>query len=126
MNVRNFLSINAALVLIVALTSIFFPATLMELLNEEINQSLLGLNRSFGAVIIGNALISWLLRSQHPSPARKAFLLGAAVNYLVFAAVIVANAQAYPSVNTSVAYGMAGLNLLMGLGFVNFWRQELA
>ena len=120
MNVRNFLTLNAALVLVVALTNIFFPAMFAELLDEEINQSLLNSNRSFGAVIIGNALISWLLRSQQPSPARKAFLLGAAVNYLVFTAVIVANVQAFPSVNTSVAYGMAGLNLLMGLGFVYF------
>lgn len=128
MNVRNLLTLNAFLIALVGLTNIFSPSTFNEMLGHEITDALLGATRAIGAVIIGNAVISWLLRGEQPSRARKAVLLGFGINYFAFASVNIYNiliAQV-PVTNPARSWGIFSLNLIMGLGFLYFWRQEPA
>ena len=124
MSVRNFLTLNAVLVALVALTSLFTPELFLANLGHDLTTPLLSMTRVVGAVIIGNALISWILRDEPPSGARKAFLLGIAINYLVFAAVNLYNMPLNPELEPIPAWGIFALNLAMGLGFVYFWRKE--
>lgn len=126
MNVRNLLTLNAVLIALVGLISIFAPATFPELIGHEITDSLIGTERAFGAVIIGNAVISWLLRGQQPSRARKTVLLGFGINYIVFAGVNIYNILIVPVpvTNLVLPWAIFGLNVLLGLGFLYFWRQE--
>lgn len=126
MKVRNFLTLNAVLVAFVALTSLFVPSLFMESIGHEITPDLLGVNRAYGAVIIGNALISWLLRNEPASGARRAFLLGSAVNYLVFAVVNVYNLQQMPDLSSVQSWSIFALNLTMGAGFAYFWATDPA
>lgn len=126
MSVRNLLTLNAVLVLLVALTGLFAPTVFIELTGLELSQSTINLERAFGAVVIGNTLVSWLLRSEPPSRTRKAVLLGFGVNYLVFAAVNVVNILSLTPASSATPWAIFGMNALLGLAFLYFWRQEPA
>lgn len=106
----------------------FAPAVFPRLIGHEITDALLGTERAFGAVIIGNAVISWLLRTAPPSYARKTALLGFGINYLAFAGVNIFNILILPVpvTNHILPWAIFGLNLLLGLAFIYFWRQEPA
>ena len=126
MNIRNFLTLNAVLVAFVALISLFIPSLFLESIGHDITPGLLGMNRAYGAVIIGSAWISWLLRNEPASGARRAFLLGSAVNYMVFAGVNVYNMQQMPELVSIQSWSIFGLNLIMGSGFAYFWAKDPA
>lgn len=120
MSVRNLLTINAILVALVSLTALLFPTVFLNTNGLEITQYTINLMRAFGAISTGYAVMSWLLRSQPASAAQRAFLLGAGVSYLLFAAVNVINITALPGLETIIGWVYFWLNLLLGISFFYF------
>jgi hypothetical protein len=114
--IRNLLTFNAILVAVVSLTSLLAPTFFLQTNGLDITQSTINLQRAFGAVAIGYAVASWLLREQTSSQARRAFLLGAGLSYLVFAVVNVVNILALPQASP-FGWGFFTLNLVLGAVF---------
>lgn len=77
MNVRYLLTLNAILVVLVAMTALLVPNFFLEVNGLEITEFAITQMRVFGAVTIGVGIMSWLLRTEPPSRARQAFLLSA-------------------------------------------------
>ena len=118
MTVRNLLTANAILVVLVSLTALLSPTTFLKTNGLEITQYTINLMRAFGAILIGYAVISWLMRSERASSARRAFLIGAGVSYVVFAVVNVVNITALPDLETKIGWVDFGLNSLLGVTFL--------
>lgn len=124
MNVRGLLTLNAVLVVLVALTALFTPTFLLELNGLEITQYTIAQMRVFGAVTIGVGVMSWLLRTEPPSPARRAFLIGAGVNYIVFAVVNVINLTSIFGFELRIGWFIFLLNVILGTAFFVFAYKE--
>ncbi len=120
MNVRNLLTLNAVLVALVSLTALLSPTTLLDTTGLEVTQYTINLERAFGSVTIGAAVTSWLLRSEPPSRARRAFLIGVGINYAVFALVNVINITSTPDLDTNIGWVFFGLNVLLAGAFFYF------
>ena len=118
MTVRNLLTANAILVVLVSLTALLSPTTFLETNGLEITQYTINLMRAFGAILVGYAVISWLMRSERASSARRAFLIGAGVSYVVFAVVNVVNITALPDLETKIGWVDFGLNSLLAVTFL--------
>jgi len=118
MSVRNLLTLNAVLVALVSLITLLVPTFFLQLNGLDVSQSTTNLVRAFGAVTLGYAVTSWLLRWVPPSAARRAFLLGAAVGYLVFAVVNVVNILALAGQATQMGWVIFALNLVLGSLFL--------
>ena len=118
MTVRNLLTANAILVVLVSLTALLSPTTFLETNGLEITQYTINLVRAFGAILVGYAVISWLMRSERASSARRAFLIGAGVSYVVFAVVNVVNITALPDLETKIGWVDFGLNSLLAVTFL--------
>lgn len=124
MNVRYLIILNAVLVTIVALVALVSPTTFLETNGLEVTQYTINQMRVFGAMATGYAVMSWLMRNQPASGARRAFLLGVAVNYLVFAVVNVINITGTPDLETNIGWAYFALNVVLGLAFLYFgWRE---
>ena len=126
MNVRNLLTLNAVLVALVSLTALLSPTTFLEINGLEITQYTINLMRVYGAIAVGYAVMSWLMRGEQPSGARRAFLIGAGVSYIVFALVNVINIRALPDLETNIGWVYFGLNVLLGAAFLSFGFKESA
>jgi hypothetical protein len=120
MNVRNLLTLNAVLVALLSLTMLLSPATFLETNGLEVTQYTINLMRVFGAVTIGAAVTSWLLRNEPPSRAQRAFMIGAGINYAVFALVNVVNITGTPDLETNIGWVYFGLNDLLAAAFFYF------
>ncbi len=126
MNVRILLILNAVLVALVSLTTLISPTTFLDINGLEITQYTINLIRAYGAIAVGYAVMSWLMRNAQPSAARRAFLIGAGVSYIVFAVVNVVNITALPDLETNIGWVYFGLNVLLGAAFLNFGFREPA
>ncbi len=126
MNVRNLLTVNAVLVTLVSLTALLSPTTFLKTNGLEITQFTINLMRVVGALIVGYAITSWLMRREPASSARRAFLTGAGVSYVVFAVVNVLNITALPELETNIGWVYFGLNSLLGIAFLGFALKERA
>ena len=126
MNVRNLLTVNAVLVALVSLTSLLSPTTFLETNGLEITQYTINLMRATGALSVGYAIISWLMRREPASAARRAFLIGAGVSYVVFAVVNVINIRTLPDLETQIGWVYFGLNSVLGVTFLVFAFRERA
>ena len=124
MTVRNLLTVNAVLVALVSLTALLSPTTFLETNGLEITQYTINLMRATGAFMVGYAIISWLMRSEPASTARRAFLIGAGVSYVVFAVVNVINIRALPDLETQIGWVYFGLNSVLGVTFLVFAFRE--
>ena len=124
MNVRNLLTVNAVLVFLVSLTALLAPALFLTTNGLEITPFTTAQMRAFGAVSFGYGVISWLLRGERPSSARRAFLLGAGAGYLLFAVVNLINLNALQDTATSFGWVIFGLNLLLGIAFFRLAVRE--
>ncbi len=124
MNVRNLLTLNAVLVALVSLTALLSPTTFLEINGLEISQYTINLMRVYGAIAVGYAVMSWLMRGEQASGARRAFLIGAGVSYIIFAVVNVINIRALPDLETNIGWVYFGLNVLLGAAFLNFGFKE--
>ncbi|MGD2027403.1 MAG: hypothetical protein PVI99_06260 [Anaerolineales bacterium] len=124
MTVRNLLTLNAALTALVALTALLSPATFLDLNGLEFSQTAINLERLFGAVSIGYAFISWMMRNQPASGARRAFLLGSGMAYIVIATVNVINILAMTNLETNIGWAIFGANALLGIVFLIFGTRE--
>lgn len=123
-NVRGLLTINAVLVVLVALTALLAPTFFLELNGLEITQFTIAQMRVFGAVTIGVGVMSWLLRNEPPSSARRAFLIGAGLNYIVFAIVNVINLTSIFGFELRIGWLIFLLNVILGTAFFVFAYKE--
>ncbi|MDX1616817.1 MAG: hypothetical protein R3300_21090 [Candidatus Promineifilaceae bacterium] len=125
MNVRNLLTVNAVLLGLVALVELLAPTIFAQASGLEPTQAVINLERTFGAFALGPAITSWLMRSAAPGRARRAFLLGSGVAYLVFAVVIVINMAALTGLGQfSPSWLFAAVDALLGLAFLYFGLKE--
>ena len=124
MIVRYLLIVNAILVALVSLTALLSPTTLLEIYRFEITQHTINLMRAFGAVIVGYAVISWLMRNEKPTIARQSLLISAGVSYFTFAIVNVINNLTIPGVNIVIGWVFFGLNIVLGAAFLILGFKE--
>lgn len=124
MNVRNLLTLNAALTAFVSLTALLSPDTFLDLNGLEVSQTSVNLERLFGAASIGYAFISWMMRNQPASGARQAFLLGVGMTYIVIATVNVINILAMTDFENNIGWLFFGANALLGIVFLIFGARE--
>jgi hypothetical protein len=127
MNVKNVLTVNAIYVFLIGLVSLFFPKFLGEANGIEITESTMNLQRAVGAVVFGYGLTSWLMRNAGPSIARRAYLIGGGLGYLVVAATFLFNtlSTSLGSINSwvyiiiSLLFGVVFLYLAFGKDAMN-------
>ncbi len=120
------MTFNAVLVALVALTAILSPTTFLETNGLEITQYTINLMRAYGAIAVGYAVISWLMRREQAATAPGAFLIGAGVAYPVAAVVNVINITALPDLDTAIRWVFFGLNVVLGAAFLILSVREPA
>jgi len=123
MHVKNVLTVNTVFVTLLALISIFVPSFLLEANGLDVTDSTLNLQRVIGAAFVGYAVASWLMRNAPASEARRAFLIGGGVGYVVIAAVFAFNMLSTElGNNTSWVYIV--ITLLLAVDFIYFGMNE--
>jgi hypothetical protein len=125
MHVKNVLTINTIFVTLIALVSIFAPSFLLETNGVDITDSTLNLQRAIGAVSVGYAVASWLMRNAPASEARRAFLIGSGVGYVVIAAVFVFNTLS-SELGNGASWVYIVISLLLAVDFIYFGMKEPA
>ena len=125
MHVRNVFIINTIFVSLIALVSIFAPSFLLEINGVDVTDFTINLQRAVGAVSVGYAVTSWLMRDAQASAARRAFLIGGGVGYFVVAAVFLFN-----TLSTDLGSGSSWvyiiISILLGVDFIYFGLKEPA
>ncbi len=124
MNVRNLLTVNAIYVGLVVVASLLMPAAFAESNGLEVTPSVINLQRAVGGVAIGYVLVSWMMRDAPASQARRAFLMGAGIGYVLFSLIFVWNLASLPEVTSINGYVYIGLSLIMAAWFLLLARQE--
>jgi len=124
MIVRNLLILNAILVAIVSFTALLSPTIILEIYGFEITPYTINLMRAFGAIIVGYAVISWLMRNEQASRARQALLIGAGVSYIASAIVNVINNITIAAVEVTLGWVYFGLNSILGAAFIVLGFKE--
>ncbi len=124
MNVRNLLTVNAIYVGLVVVASLLMPAAFAESNGLEVTPSVINLQRAVGGVAIGYVLVSWMMRDAPASQARRAFLMGAGIGYVLFSLIVVWNLASLPEVTSINGYVYIGLSLIMAAWFLLLARQE--
>jgi hypothetical protein len=126
MTVRNLLIVNAIYAGIVVLVAILAPRTLLELNGVEITPFTINLQRAVGAVIAGFAISSWLMRNAQTSEARRAFLIGSGLGYIVVAAVFAFNHQSVSDLVGIQSWVYVGISLLFAAAFLYLGLRQQA
>lgn len=124
MIVRKLLTLNALLVAIVSLTAILSPTIFLEIYGFEITQYTINLMRAFGAIIVGYAVISWLMRNEQASKARQALLISSGVSYIASGIVNAINNITFSDIDTKIGWIYFGLNIILGVAFVILGFKE--
>jgi tetrahydrodipicolinate N-succinyltransferase len=121
MKVRNLLTVNAIYVGLAALVALLAPTVFLEMTGLDVSQSTINLERAYGALAVGYAVTSWLMRNEPASGARRAFLIGAGTTYIVFAAVNIVNINALIGLGTvTPGWAIFVINLIFGIAFLYF------
>lgn len=118
MSVRNLLIVNAIYMTLVALGSILAPAVLLESNGMEVNADTLNLQRVAGTLVVGYAVASWLMRNAAHSEARRAFLIGGGIGFLV--GVLVFTFNYFTSEGHGSGLLFIAISLLLGIAFLYF------
>jgi len=124
-HVKNVLTINTIFVSLIALVSIFVPSFLLEVNGLDVSDSTLHLQRVIGAVFVGYGVASWLMRNAQASEARRAFLIGSGVGYVVVAAVFVFNTLS-SELGNGASWVYIVITLLLAVDFLYFGMKEPA
>ncbi|MBC8504042.1 MAG: hypothetical protein ISR58_21345 [Anaerolineales bacterium] len=124
MIVRKLLILNALLVALVSLSALISPTFFLEAYGFEITKYTVNLMRAFGAIIVGYAVINWLMRNEQASKARQSLLIGAGVSYVTFAIVNIINNITLPGANAIIGWVYFGLNTILGVAFLVLGFRE--
>ncbi len=124
MIIRRLITLNALLVALVSLTALLSPTFFLESYGFEVTLSTVTLMRVFGAIIIGYAVINWLMRNEAASSARRALLISAGVSYIAFAIVNIISYFVLPDVNSIIGWVYFGLNAILGVAFLVLGFRE--
>jgi len=103
---------------LVALASIFAPAALLESNGMDVNPDTLNLQRVAGTLVVGYAVASWLMRNAAHSEARRAFLIGGGIGFIV--GVVVFTFNYFTSEGHASGLLFIGISLLLGIAFL-YW-----
>ena len=123
MHAKNVLTINAIWTGLVAIVSILVPGFIAEQGGMEVTDATDNLIRTVGALSLSFAIISVLMRDTQASAARRAFLIGGGVGYVILALVLVFNYFTSELGNT-MTWVYIVVSLLIGIDFLFFGWQE--
>jgi len=116
MSVRNVLTLNGVVALLIALSLILFPSTIAGLLGIEAARATLQLLQFIGASSVGYGIASWQMRSAGPSEARTAFLNGGGIGYIVVG--IISSLAVINGLAGAIAWAAVAAIFILGLLFL--------
>ena len=122
MNVKNFLTLYAALITIYGIFFLFFPSNAMDLYGGESSAILSNTIQGLGSVFIPAGIMCWIARDASASYGRKAVLAFIGLSSLIFAirsiismatdSAVIAGSQPYIDLVVQVIFAAGGLYFL--------------
>lgn len=124
MTLKTLFSMAAGLSLVLAVSWVFFPATMLRSWNASTDEITVYMSRRYGGLLFGYTVMLWMSRNAPPSPARRAIVVAGFVLSCVMTALSlmgVLSGTIGPS-----AWGAVVVEalLLVGFGYFCFAARE--